>query len=73
MDRVKADSSSRTHLGSRVRITRQYAYGPHSVVGELQGIAHHQETTELNVNVLGENLHLVVEPDDQLEVLEPGH
>ena len=66
---MNANSLSREHLGSRVQITRQYGYGPHSVLGELQRIDHGQETTWLDLNVLGENLRIEVKADDQLEVL----
>lgn len=69
---MNADSLSREHLGSRVRITRQYGYGPHSVLGELKRIAHGQETTGLDLNVLGEDLHVEVEADDEVEVLTSG-
>ena len=69
---MNADHLSKEHVGTRVRITRVYAHGPHIAVGDLQGIRHSRESTEVDLNVLGENVHLLLTSDEDVELLQPG-
>ena len=65
---VDAGELSRGHLGARVQVTRQYGYGPHRVLGELQRVDHRQECTIVGLNVLGEQVVVQLEDGDEVEV-----